>query len=69
MEHHAHEHHVQEEKRESLDFIYYIVGLLSGLFVGFVIDMGFTWIPVGGILGLLSAAFYLNILVKDRRSN
>jgi hypothetical protein len=69
MEHHAHEHHAHEETRESLDFIYYIVGLLSGLFVGFVIDVGFTWIPVGGILGLLSAAFYLNILVKDRRSN
>ncbi len=66
MEHHA--QHTHEEKRESLDFVYYLVGLLSGMFTGAIIDMGFTWIPVGGILGLLTAAFYLNILVKDRRS-
>jgi len=68
MEHHAHEHHAKQEKRESLDFIYYIVGLLSGMFTGAVIEMGFVWIVVGAIFGLLTAAFYLNILVKDRRS-
>jgi F0F1-type ATP synthase assembly protein I len=55
-------HH--HKKEENLDYVYYLVGLLSGLFVGFIIDRGFTWIPVGGVLGLLTAAFFLNVLAK-----
>jgi len=55
-------HH--DKKEENLDYVYYLVGLLSGLFVGFIIDRGFTWIPVGGVLGLLTAAFFLNVLAK-----
>ena len=54
----------QHKKEENLDYVYYLVGLLSGLFVGFIIDKGFTWIPVGGVLGLLTAAFFLNVLAK-----
>ena len=61
------EHHAHEEKRESLDYIYYLVGLVCGLLTGAVIEMGIAWILVGGIFGLLSAALYLNLLVKDRR--
>jgi hypothetical protein len=57
-------HHKEEEK--SLDFIYYLVALVSGLFVGAIIDKGFTWIFVGGVLGLLSAGLFLNVLVKGR---
>ncbi len=55
-------HHHKEE--ENFDYVYYLVGLLSGLFVGFILDKGFTWIPVGGVLGLLTAAFFLNVMVK-----
>ena len=58
-------HHHEEEER-SLDFVYYLVALLSGLFVGFILDVGFIWIPVSGVLGLLTAAFFLNVLVKNR---
>lgn len=57
-------HHHREE--ENFDYVYYLVGLVCGLFVGAIIDKGFTWIPVGGVLGLLTAAFFLNVLVKDR---
>jgi len=56
-------HHAEEE---NYDYVYYLVGLVSGLFVGAIIDKGFTWIPVGGVLGLLTAAFFLNVLVKNR---
>ncbi len=58
-------HHIKEE--ENLDYVYYLVGLVCGLFVGFIIDKDLTWIPVGGVLGLLTAAFFLNVLVKDRQ--
>ncbi|MDN5286964.1 MAG: hypothetical protein JWR38_3238 [Mucilaginibacter sp.] len=57
-------HHEEEEK--SLDFVFYLVGLVSGLFVGAIIDRGFTWIPVGGVLGLLTAGFFVTVLVKGR---
>lgn len=54
----------QEEK--SYDYLYYLVGLISGLFVGAIINVGYIWIAVGAVLGLLSAAFFLNVLVKGR---
>lgn len=57
-------HHEEEEK--SLDFVFYLVGLISGLFIGAIIDVGFIWIPVGGVLGLLTAAFFVTVLVKGR---
>ncbi|MDN3580608.1 hypothetical protein [Mucilaginibacter flavus] len=55
-----------EEEKDNLDFVFYIVALLSGAFVGLVIDKGFTWVVVGGVLGLLTAAAFLNILVRGR---
>jgi hypothetical protein len=55
-----------EEEKDNLDFVFYIVALVSGMFVGAIIDKGFTWIFVGGVLGLLTAAFFLNILVRGR---
>ena len=60
-------HHHEEE--ENFDYVYYLVGLACGLFTGFIIDKGFTWIPVGGVLGLLTAAFFLNVMVKDRQNS
>jgi hypothetical protein len=56
----------QEEEEKNYDFLYYLVALVSGLFVGAIIDKGFTWIFVGGVLGLLSAALFLKVLVKGR---
>ena len=55
-----------EEEEKNLDFVFYLVGLVSGLFVGAIIDKGFTWIFVGGLLGLLTAGFFVTVLVKGR---
>ncbi|MDB5090818.1 MAG: hypothetical protein JWR09_4812 [Mucilaginibacter sp.] len=57
-------HHEEEEK--SYDYIYYLVGLLSGLFTGIVIDTSFILIPILGIVGLLFAGFFLNVFVRGR---
>ncbi len=57
-------HH--EEKEQSLDFVYYLVAMFSGAFIGLIIEKGFTWIVVGAVLGLLTAAFFLNVLVRGR---
>ncbi len=57
-------HHKEEEKK--YDYMYYLVALVCGLITGAILEVGFIWIPVGGVLGLLTAAFFLNVLVKGR---
>jgi hypothetical protein len=56
--------HQEEEK--SYDFVYYLLGLVTGVFTGAILDVGMIWALVGGILGLLSAGLFLNVLVKGR---
>jgi hypothetical protein len=58
-------HHNKEEEK-SYDFVYYLLGLVTGVFTGAILDVGMIWALVGGVLGLLSAAFFLNVLVKGR---
>jgi hypothetical protein len=55
--------HPKAEK-ESLDSIYYLVGILSGLFVGVIINVSILWIIMGGVLGFLSAAAFVKVLAK-----
>jgi hypothetical protein len=57
-------HHPKEEK-DNLDYIYYLVGLLSGAFTGAIINVSCVWILVGAILGFLTAAFFVNVLAKS----
>jgi hypothetical protein len=54
-----------EEEVKSNDYIYYLVGLLSGLFIGACIS--FIWIPILGVVGLLFAAFFLAVFVRGGR--
>jgi len=56
--------HQEEEK--NYDFVYYLLGLLTGVFTGAILDVGMIWALVGGVLGLLSAGLFLNVLVKGR---
>jgi hypothetical protein len=57
-------HH--KEEKDNLDYIYYLVGLFIGLFIGFILNVGFTWIIVGGVLGLLTAAGFIAVFVRGR---
>jgi len=58
------QHHTPKEK--SYDHLYYLIGLFFGLVTGGVIEKGFGWVLAGGVVGLLTAAFYLTVLVKGR---
>jgi hypothetical protein len=60
MKHHEEEVGIRDEG------IYYLVGLLSGLFVGVILESSFIWIPILGIVGLLFTAFFLAIFVRGR---
>ncbi len=58
--------HTEEDK--SQDAIFYIVALVSGLFVGGIIGKGFMYIPIGGVLGLLSAVTFIKFIVRGRHN-
>jgi membrane associated rhomboid family serine protease len=61
----AHDH---KDKKEEINFkaLYYLTGLVCGLFTGWVIDKDLIWILVGGILGLLTAALFQQVFVRGR---
>jgi hypothetical protein len=59
-------HHHEEEK--NFDYIFYLVALVAGMFVGAIVDRGFIYIPVGGVLGLLTAALFIKFLVRGREN-
>lgn len=59
-----HEHNGEEVK--SYNYLYYLVGLLTGGFIGLVVDDGFIWIPALALVGLLFGGFFLNVFVKGR---
>jgi hypothetical protein len=56
----------QQEEEKSYDFVYYLLGLVTGVLTGAILDVGMIWALVGGVLGLLSAGLFLNVLVKGR---
>lgn len=60
------EHHKEKEEEKSYDFVYYIVGLASGIFTGAILDVGLIYALVGGVLGLLTAGLFLKIFVQGR---
>jgi hypothetical protein len=62
-----HQHEQEEEK--SYDFLYYVFGLFTGVFTGAILNVGLEWALVGGVLGLLSAGLFLQVLVKGREKD
>ena len=57
------DHHSTEDAK-SYDYLYYVIGLVFGMITGAVLEKGLIWVPIGGVTGLLTAAFFLNMLVK-----
>jgi hypothetical protein len=58
-------HHHKEEK-SNVTSLYALVGLLSGAFVGLILESSFVWIPILAIFGFLFAGFFYNTIVKGR---
>jgi len=57
-------HHV--EKKEDITKLYYLIGTVAGLFVGFLLDMGIGVFVISGIVGFLFSVFFYNVLVRGR---
>ena len=54
------------QKEQNTDWIYYIIGLLTGMLVVISITWSFLWILFGGILGLIFGGTFLSKIVKGR---
>lgn len=60
----AHSH--EEKKEKSIDSLYYLVGIVCGLFTGWISDSGIIWTIIGGVMGLLTAVLFLQVFVRGR---
>lgn len=59
-------HHSHNDEKINDESHYYLVGLLTGLFTGLVIQGSWLWIPVLGIVGVLFTSFFLTVFVRGR---
>ena len=59
--------HQQEEQKEiEYKGLYYLVGLLTGMFIAVVTNSGIGYIVSLGVVGLLFAALFINVFVRGR---
>jgi ammonia channel protein AmtB len=59
------EHH-HTAKKENIDNLYYLVGLIAGLVIAACIEISAESLIIGAIVGFLFSVFFLNVLVKGR---
>lgn len=58
--------HHHNEKKENINNLYYLVGVLGGLLTASMIEISPVYLITGAIVGFLFAALFLNTLVKGR---
>ncbi|WP_374166110.1 hypothetical protein [Arcticibacter sp. MXS-1] len=56
----------QFNKDKQPEGLYFILAAICGVLTALVVTGSILWAVLGAILGLLSAGFYLNVLVKGR---
>lgn len=56
----------KQENNTSFDWVYYVLGLFFGTLTAAIISGHFGWSVLGGIIGFVIAAIFLNGIVKDR---
>ena len=59
------EHH-HTAKKENIDKLYYLVGLIAGVVIASCIEISLQSLVIGAIVGFLFSVFFLNVLVRGR---
>jgi len=54
------------ENKNSFEWVWYVIGLLTGMLAVLAVTTSFGYVVLGGILGLIFAAIFLNKIVKGR---
>jgi len=55
-----------EENKNSFEWVWYVLGLFTGILAVLAVTTSFGWVVLGGILGLIFAGVFLNSIVKGR---
>ncbi|MFI5451550.1 hypothetical protein ACHMWN_05275 [Pedobacter sp. UC225_61] len=55
-----------EDNKNSFEWVWYVIGLLTGMASILSVTTSFGWVILGGILGLIFAGVFLNKIVKGR---
>jgi len=58
--------HHHEKDQKNYKAIYSLVGTLSGLFIGVVINQTWQLVVILGVVGFLFSGFFRQLLVKGR---
>jgi hypothetical protein len=56
----------KEESTESFDWVYYVLGIVAGILTAASITGSILYSLLGGIIGLVISALFLNKVVKGR---
>jgi len=55
-----------QDNNNSFDWVYYIMGLVFGMLTVSAVVLHLGWILLGGIVGFILGAIFLNGVVKGR---
>jgi hypothetical protein len=55
-----------EDNKNSFEWVWYVIGLLTGILAVLAVTTSFGYVLLGGIIGLILAGLFLNNIVKGR---
>lgn len=59
---------MEPQENDKQDYgIYFLLAVICGIATAWVVTGSITWILVGAVLGLLTAGFFVNVIVKKKR--
>lgn len=58
---------MEEQGKKNKDAaIYVVLAVICGIATAWVVTGSFLWILVGAVLGLLTAGFFVNVILKSK---
>ena len=57
---------IKEDNKQNFNWVYGVLGLVSGILIAASISGSFLWSIFGGVLGLIFGSGFLNSIVKGR---
>jgi hypothetical protein len=54
------------ENKNSFEWVWYVLGMLTGMLAVIPVSSHLGWVLLGGVIGLIFGAVFLNSIVKGR---
>ena len=56
------------EQKDNQDYsLYFILAAICGVLTAWVVTKSILWVLLGALLGLLTAGFFVNVIVRGKR--